>query len=135
MKNAQQILGSLHLRIPWSPTDTAGYAEYVVKIKTWAAIAALLLSLTMFADTLGFVEQKFSHLNFEKKKWSRTDNPPCYTYTANEDGATVDVLRYGMSNLVPFRATKGLRVIVCGSTAAFDEGFEASSPGLPKTRP
>jgi hypothetical protein len=106
-----------------------------VKIKTWAAIAALLLSLTMFADTLGFVEQKFSHLNFEKKKWSRTDNPPCYTYTANEDGATVDVLRYGMSNLVPFRATKGLRVIVCGSTAAFDEGFEASSPGLPKTRP
>ena len=67
----------------------------------------------MFADTLGFVEQKFSHLNFEKKKWSRTDNPPCYTYTANEDGATVDVLRYGMSNLVPeFRARGGWRLPV-----------------------
>lgn len=98
-------------------------------------VGAFLCSLTLFADTLGFVEQKFSHLNFEKGKWVRTEQPPCYTYTANENGATVDVLRIGMSNLVPFRATKGLRVIVCGSTAAFDEGFEAWPPGLPKTHP
>jgi hypothetical protein len=98
-------------------------------------VGALLCSLTLFADTLGFVEQKFSHLNFEKGKWSRAEQPPCYTYTANQDGATVDVLRIGMNNLVPFRATKGLRVIVCGSTAAFDEGFEASAPGLLKTHP
>jgi len=106
-----------------------------VKIPIWAFAGALFLSLTMFADTLGFVEQKFSHLNFEKGKWSRIDQPPCYTYVANQDGATVDVLRIGMNNLVPFRATKGLRIVVCGSTAAFDEGFEASAPGLPKTHP
>jgi hypothetical protein len=104
-----------------------------VKIKSWAFAGALVLSLTIFADTLGFVEQKFSHLNFEKGKWNRSDQPPCYTYIATEDGATVDVLRIGMSNLVPFRAKKGLRVIVCGSTAAFDEGFEASSPALTQT--
>ncbi|MGH9697750.1 MAG: hypothetical protein ACRD5Z_26655 [Bryobacteraceae bacterium] len=106
-----------------------------MKIKPFVSIGVLLFSIVVFADTLGFIEQKFSHLNFEKGKWSRMDKPPCYTYIANEDGAAVDVLRYGMSNLVPFRATKGLRVIVCGSTAAFDEGFEASAPGLPKTRP
>jgi hypothetical protein len=94
----------------------------------------MVLSLMIFADTLGFVEQKFSHLNFDKGKWTRTEQPPCYTYIATEDGATVDVLRIGMSNLVPFRAKKGLRVIVCGSTAAFDEGFEASSPALTQTR-
>ena len=106
-----------------------------VRPRILTLVGALLCSLTLFADTLGFVEQKFSHLNFEKGKWTRTEQPPCYTYTANENGATVDVLRIGMSNLVPFRATKGLRVIVCGSTAAFDEGFEAWAPGLPKTRP
>ena len=106
-----------------------------MKIHACAFVGALFLSLTMFADTLGFVEQKFSHLNFEKGKWNRIEQPPCYTYTASQDGATVDVLRIGMNNLVPFRATKGLRVVVCGSTAAFDEGFEASAPGLLKTRP
>jgi hypothetical protein len=100
-----------------------------------ARIGVLLLTTTGFADTLGFVEQKFSHLNFEKGKWSRSVQMPCYTYTAIEDGATVDVLRIGMSNLVPFRAVKGLKVSVCGSTAAFDEGFEASAPALAKTHP
>ena len=106
-----------------------------MKRTTLASIGVLLFSVTVFADTLGFVEQKFSHLNFEKGKWSRTVQIPCYTYTAIEDGATVDVLRIGMGNLVPFRAAKGLKVTVCGSTAAFDEGFEASAAGLTKTRP
>ncbi|HEY7304675.1 MAG TPA: hypothetical protein VH601_11195 [Bryobacteraceae bacterium] len=86
------------------------------------------LSIVLRADTLGFVEQKFSDLHFEKAKWSRTAQLPCYTYSALEDGATVDVLRIGMGNLVPFKATKGLKVTVCGSIAAFDEGFEAGSP-------
>jgi hypothetical protein len=106
-----------------------------VKKKLLAFAGALLFSGTVFADKLGFVEQKFSHLNFEKGKWTRTVQMPCYTYTATEDGATVDVLRIGMSNLVPFRAVKGLKVTVCGSTAAFDEGFEASAPALAKTHP
>lgn len=106
-----------------------------MKEKLLVVSAALLLSVTVFADTLGFVEQKFSHLNFEKGKWTRSIQLPCYTYTATEDGATVDVLRIGMSNLVPFRALKGLKVTVCGSTAAFDEGFEASAPASGKTRP
>jgi hypothetical protein len=106
-----------------------------VKKKTLALAGALLFSGAVFADTLGFVEQKFSHLNFEKGKWSRSVQTPCYTYTAIEDGATVDVLRIGMSNLVPFKAAKGLKVTACGSTAAFDEGFEASAPALSKTHP
>lgn len=103
--------------------------------KKLLAFGVLFFAVTVFADKLGFIEQKFSHLNFEKGKWSRTVQMPCYTYTATEDGATVDVLRIGMSNLVPFRALKGLNVTVCGSTAAFDEGFEASAPALAKTRP
>jgi len=106
-----------------------------VKRTTLTSIVVLLLSTSVFADTLGFVEQKFSHLNFEKGKWSRSVQTPCYTYTAIEDGATVDVLRLGMNNLVPFKAAKGLKVTVCGSTAAFDEGFEASAPALSKTHP
>jgi hypothetical protein len=91
-------------------------------------IAALLLSGTLGADTLGYVEQKFSDLNFEKGKWSRTAQLPCYTYVAQADGATVDVLRIGIGNLVPFKAKRGLTVTVCGSTAAFDEGFETGVP-------
>ena len=91
---------------------------------------AILLALAASADTLGFIEQRFSYLNFEKGKWDRLANPdmPCYTYTARENDATVEVLRFGMSNLVSFKATKGLRVTVCGPIAAFDEGFEAGVP-------
>jgi hypothetical protein len=33
-----------------------------------------------------------------------------------------------MGNLVQLKAKKGLKVTVCGSVAAFDEGFEATSP-------
>ncbi|HEX4230445.1 MAG TPA: hypothetical protein VHZ07_17350 [Bryobacteraceae bacterium] len=99
-----------------------------MKFKPRIIIAALLLSGTVGADTLGYVEQKFSDLNFEKGKWSRTVQLPCYTYVAQADGATVDVLRIGMGNLVPFKAKRGLTVTVCGSTAAFDEGFETGTP-------
>ena len=99
-----------------------------MRFNTRAIFAAILLTGTLGADTLGFVEQKFSDLNFEKGKWSRTVQLPCYTYTAEEDGATVDVLRIGMGNLVPFKAKRGLTVTVCGSTAAFDEGFETGAP-------
>ena len=93
-------------------------------------LGAVLVGLTLSADTLGFLEQKFSAINFEKGKWSRTVQLPCFTYTATENGATVDVLRIGTGNLVPFKGTKGLKVTVCGSTAAFDEGFEAEKPTL-----
>jgi hypothetical protein len=90
----------------------------------------LLFTAGMGADTLGFLEQKFSDLHFEKGKWSRTVELPCYTYTALTDGAVVEVLRFGTGNLVPFKATKGLKVSVCGSVAAFDEGFETGPPVL-----
>jgi hypothetical protein len=104
-----------------------------VKLATMA-LAGALLSWPLSAETLGFIEQKFSAINFEKGKWDRTAQSPCFIYAAKENGAVVDVLRIGMGNLVPFRATKdGLKVIVCGSTAAFDEGFEAERPVLPKT--
>jgi hypothetical protein len=86
--------------------------------------------------TLGFIEQKFSYVSFERGRWDRTVQLPCYTYAAKEDGATVEVLRIGSGNLVPFKATKNLRVTICGSTAAFEEGFEAATPisatGTPK---
>jgi hypothetical protein len=98
-----------------------------------------VLSTMLGADTLGFVEQKFSDLHFEKGRWSRSLQLPCYTYTALEDGAEVEVLRIGLGNLVPLKAAKGLRVNVCGSTAAFDEGFETGSPiskaGVQNQRP
>jgi len=87
-----------------------------------------LLALTLSADTLGFVEQKFSYLSFDRGAWDRTTQLPCYIYTARQDGAVVEVLRIGSGNLVPFKATKGLTVTVCGDTASFDEGFEAGTP-------
>ena len=86
---------------------------------------AVLLAGGICAETLGFLEQKFNSINFEKGKWARTERMPCYVYEAKENGAVVEVMRAGTSNLVPFRASKGLTVTVCGSTAALDEGFEA----------
>lgn len=91
-------------------------------------LGSFFLLTTLGADTQGFVEQKFTDLHFEKGKWSRTVQLPCYTYTAQVDGAVVEVLRFGTGNLVPFKATKGLKVTVCGSTAAFEEGFETGPP-------
>jgi hypothetical protein len=85
-----------------------------------------LLALGLVGETLGFLEQKFNTINFEKGKWSRTEKLPCYVYAAKETGATVEIMRFGTNNLVPFRASRdALNVTVCGSTAAFDEGFEA----------
>jgi hypothetical protein len=93
-------------------------------MRKWIGLTALL-SFSLFGETLGFLEQKFNTINFEKGKWTRTDKLPCYVYEAKENSAVVEVMRAGTSNLVPFRASKGLTVTVCGSTAAFDEGFEA----------
>lgn len=90
--------------------------------------ALLLLALSLSADTLGFVEQKFSYLSFDRGAWDRDAKLPCYLYTARQDGAVVEVLRIGSGNLVPFKATKDLTVKVCGDTASFDEGFEAGTP-------
>jgi len=92
------------------------------------SLALLLLSSTLSADTLGFIEQKFSYVSFERGKWDRTAQLPCYVYSARQDGAIVEVLRIGGGYLVPFKALKGSTVTVCGSTAAFDEGFEAGTP-------
>ncbi len=89
---------------------------------------AVLLSCALRAETLGFFEQRFTAINFEKNKWSRTQLESCRVYTASEPGAVVNVMRYGTSNQVPFKATKNLKVTVCGSTASFDEGFEAETP-------
>ncbi len=93
----------------------------------------LLVSLTLSADTLGFVEQKFSYVSFERGQWDRTLKLPCYVYSAKQDGATVEMLRIGSGSLVPFKAAKGMTVTVCGSTAAFDEGFEAGTPVSART--
>jgi hypothetical protein len=109
--------------------------ECAAKAIGLALFGTLLLSLTLLADNLGFFEQKFTAVTFEKGKWSRDVKLPCYAYTATEDGAIVEVLRLGTGSLVPFKATKGLKVTICGSTAAFDEGFEAGKPTLAKAAP
>jgi hypothetical protein len=89
--------------------------------------AVILFSLGACGETLGYLEQKFNSINFEKGKWARADKGACWIYTAKETNALVEIMRFGTSNLVPFRATKeGLTVTVCGSTAAFEEGFEAT---------
>ena len=91
-----------------------------------AMCVAALFSVSAFGETLGYLEQRFNSINFEKGKWSRSEKGACFVYAAKESGALVEIMRYGTSNLVPFRAEKeGLVVTVCGSTAAFDEGFEA----------
>ena len=46
--------------------------------------ASLLVSLIVCADTLGYVEQKFNSINFEKGKWTRTEKAACWVYTAKE---------------------------------------------------
>lgn len=102
-----------------------------------------LLALLLFfvsiaplpADTLGFIQQKFSYISFEKGQWDRTASLPCHVYSAKQDGAVVEILRIGAANLVPFKAVKGLTVTLCGDTAAFDEGFEAGTPVANKTSP
>ena len=99
----------------------------------------LLFSFMLLAEPLGLFEQRFSSINFERNQWGRSIERPCRIYTALKDGATVNVLRIGSSNLVAFRASKGSKVTVCNSTAAFDEGFEAlgavSQPEHKTTRP
>lgn len=91
-------------------------------------VAALLFSFGMGAETLGYIEQKFNSINFEKGKWARTEKAACYLYTAKQSDAQVEIMRFGSSNLVSFRASKeGLTVTVCADTAVFEEGFEAKA--------
>jgi hypothetical protein len=115
-------------RVCYAEIEGYGSELEAEDVKALVYIGALLLCVALSAEPLGFFEQKFTSINFDKGKWSRTAQLPCYTYSAKENGATVEVLRLGTSNLVPFRATSGLNVVVCGSTAAFDEGFEAIRP-------
>ncbi len=42
-------------------------------------IIATLFSSALFAETLGFFEQRLFSINFEKNKWSRAEQPPCWT--------------------------------------------------------
>jgi hypothetical protein len=91
-------------------------------------VVGLSLTSILFAGApLGFVEQRFAYLHFEKDKWTRAAQPPCYIYTAREDNATVELLGIGSSDLVPFRAKKGLTVTACGEVAALEEGFETGA--------
>jgi hypothetical protein len=110
-----------------------------MKIRTLTSIGLLLCACDVFAGTLGYVEQYFSDVHFEKGKWDRSLQLPCIAYTATENGAVVEIMRIGTNNSVPFRATKGLKVTVCGNTAALDEGFEtgviAPLPGIQKPAP
>jgi hypothetical protein len=106
----------------------------IVRRKPLILIVAALFSSALFAETLGFFEQRFFSINFERNKWNRAEQPPCWTYTALEAGAKVDVMRWGTSNLVPFKASKNLKVVVCGSTATFDEGFAAETTAILETR-
>lgn len=85
----------------------------------------LAAAFSTTAEPLGWFEQRFSAINFDPHKWSRTAEQSCRVYTAQEDASKVEVLRIGTNNLVAFRASKGLKITICGSTAAFDEGFEA----------
>jgi hypothetical protein len=98
-----------------------------LKIATVAALLAFAADRTP-ADPLGFVEQRFTHVYFERGKWSRHAELPCFVYTANADNAKVEFLVRGGSDLVPFRAKKDGTVTICNSTAAMDEGFEAGRP-------
>ncbi len=91
-------------------------------------IIAAFLATILWPDTLGYLQQKFNSINFEKGKWARDQKGACFVYTAKESNAEVQIMRFGTSNLVPFHASaQGLTVTVCGSTAAFEEGFEARS--------
>ena len=90
------------------------------------SIVAAVFCFAASGETLGYLEQKFNSINFEKGKWIRSEKAACWVYTAKESNASVEIMRFGTSNLVLFRAGKEhLTVTVCGSTAAFDEGFEA----------
>ncbi len=86
---------------------------------------AVLAAAAVQADTLGFVQQKFSFLSFERGKWDRAAQGSCAIYSARQDDAIAEILRIGAGNLVPFKAKTGMKVVVCGDTASFDEGFDA----------
>jgi hypothetical protein len=99
-----------------------------MNLKTTVLAGLILLTPKVWGDPLGFVEQRFGHVYFERGKWTRQAQLPCFIYTATADNAKVEFLVRGGSDLVPFHAKKGLAVTVCGSTAAMEEGFEAGQP-------
>jgi hypothetical protein len=100
-----------------------------MKLRIRAGLGLFMLASGLGADTLGYFQQKFSAINFEKAKWARTLEQGCYSYYAQAAGSEVQVLRYGTGNLVPFKASKkGLMVTVCGDIVAFEEGFETGAP-------
>jgi hypothetical protein len=70
------------------------------------AVGLILTSALFAGGPLGFVEQRFAYLHFEKDKWTRAAQPPCYVYAAREDNATLELLGIGSSDLVPFRTKK-----------------------------
>ena len=84
----------------------------MVVVKILAGL--VLVSCLLRAEKLGFFEQRFTAINFEQNKWSRTEQGSCRVYTAAENAAVVNVMRYGTSNQVPFKAAKGLKVVGCG---------------------
>ena len=96
-----------------------------MKVKLLGLVATLLLALALMAAPLGFFEVTFSTISFDAGKWERNaNNPACLVYVAKEDNAEVAVIPQRRT----FKAKKGLKVIACGSTAAFDEGFEDITP-------
>jgi hypothetical protein len=54
---------------------------------------ALFFAMALRADTLGYVQQKFTDLHFEKGKWARSSQLPCFAYEATEDEAPIEILR------------------------------------------
>ena len=96
--------------------------------QTWRVWLLAIPLAALASEPLGLFEQRFSTINFERGKWTRTMEPPCRVYVAQEAGAMVDVVRQGANTLVSFRSGKGLKVTICSDTAAFDEGFEATGP-------
>src|SRR5690349_4890440 len=92
----EELRGQDRERNPRSPAPSLGvcgngyvlrgFEAWIMKVKAWLAIGVVMLSLRLSAEPLGFFEQKFSSINFEKGKWSRSAQLPCYTYTATENG-------------------------------------------------
>ena len=74
----------------------------------------------------GFTVKAVGRIVFAKGKWTRTgpDANGCFTYEAKEEGANGSV-RDADGGAETFKAKKkGAKIILCGSTAHFDEDIE-----------
>ena len=103
-------------------------------MQMWRALLLAVPLAALASEPLGLFEQRFSTINFDRGKWTRTIEPPCRIYVAQEAGAIVDVVRQGANTLISFRSGKGSKVTICSDTAAFDEGFEAISPTVSQNK-